>query len=59
MSKDYLAGVLTGIVGVIILASLPSSNVSKYRDAIDECQKNLPRNVHCKVVGVVDAESKN
>ena len=46
-------GFILGVVALIILGDLPFSDGSKYRQAIHECEKNLPRNQHCEVIGVV------
>ena len=48
------AGFMLGIVFCIGLSSLPDSGIEKYKKAIEECEKSLPRDKHCKVIGVVD-----
>ena len=43
---------LACIVGIIIFAAFYNAN--KINNAIDECEKSLPRNQHCHLVGVPD-----
>jgi hypothetical protein len=50
--KLFLAGALAGWFIAVMLNSLPSSDASKYRAAIAECEKSLPRDQHCLVIGV-------
>lgn len=51
-TKDFFSGLLIGGLIVMIISSLPFSDAARYRKAIDDCERVLPRNVHCKVVGV-------
>ena len=43
-----------GFLLAIAILQLPFTDASKYRAAIRECEKTLPRDMHCKVVGIVD-----
>lgn len=57
-SDDYFGGIVVGFVlGLlvsILLYIVPAAGLSKYKKAIEECEKSLPRDQHCKVIGVVD-----
>ena len=50
--QKFLAGVLAGWFMAAMLNVLPFSNSSRYRAAIAECEKSLPRDQNCKVIGV-------
>lgn len=50
--KLFLAGVFVGLFIAVMLNALPASNSSRYRAAIAECEKTLPRDQHCVVIGV-------
>jgi hypothetical protein len=50
--KDVFAGMLFGWMIAMILIAAPFSDTSKYRAALKECEQTLPRDQHCKVVGV-------
>lgn len=54
--KLFLAGALAGWFVAGMLNSLPLSDASKYRAAIAECEKSLPRDQNCKVIGVKDGQ---
>ena len=44
-------------MGILVsgaILNLPNSPINKYEDAIKECGKSLPRDKHCKVIGVVE-----
>ena len=56
--NDFSIGFLVAILIIGIIVNLPISNVSKYNNAIEECEKSLPRDQHCKVIGVLDDSSK-
>lgn len=57
--NDFALGFVSAVVVIGVIANLPFSNVTKYDNAIKECEKALPRDQHCKVIGVVDNEFKN
>lgn len=57
--NDFSLGFVLATVVIGVIANLPFSNVTKYDNAIKECEKILPRDKHCKVIGVVDDELKN
>lgn len=46
--------VLAFLVGLVFSAGMVSSPLMEYHDAIKECEKSLPRDKHCKIIGVVD-----
>jgi hypothetical protein len=50
--NDFWAGFVCGLMMFMLLSVLPFSDSSIYRTAKEECEKNLPRNQHCKIVGV-------
>ena len=52
MTKDNLWCIVLGFMIFSILNSLPFSDASKYRDAIQHCEKSLPRDQHCVVLGI-------
>lgn len=51
-------GFFVGFIIPVIIVSLPSSDVSLYRKAIEECERTLPRDQHCRVVGVPEEKPK-
>lgn len=61
--KEFMIGLFAGMIfasiflfGIVIS---PQMNITaKYFKAIAECEFNLPRTQHCKIIGVVD-ESNN
>jgi hypothetical protein len=57
--NDFALGFVLATVVIGVVANLPFSNVVKYDNAIKECEKALPRDKHCKVIGVIDNEFKN
>ena len=52
MNKDFFAGALISFVIMLWLMASPRSDTTKYRKAIKECEQTLPRDKHCKVIGV-------
>lgn len=52
MNRDAFWGFVLGVIACIWMSAAPWSDTTKYRDAIKECEKSLPRDKHCKVVGV-------
>ena len=54
--NDFSIGFVVAILIIGVIANLPFSNVTKYNDAIKECEKSLPRDKYCKVIGVIDNE---
>ena len=53
-TKDTAYGILFGFMIFSILNRMPFSDAYKYRAAIQECEKSLPRDQHCRVVGVAE-----
>lgn len=51
----FVIAVLT-LIGVLVLESSQYSDGSKYRAAMAECERTLPRDKHCHVIGVIDQE---
>jgi len=61
MSDDasFKIGIVLGVLaGLTLFAMLSYSDRVKYTMAIQECEKSLPRDKHCKVIGVVDDSPK-
>ena len=52
MTKDHFYCVLLGFFIYAILNTMPFADAEKYRRAKEQCEKTLPRDQHCKVVGV-------
>ena len=50
--RTYVEGALIGFIMALWLALAPWSDNAKYRTAIKECERTLPRDQHCKVIGV-------
>jgi hypothetical protein len=48
----FIIGMFTGVILLMLLLGFADSSVSRYKTAIAECEKSLPRDQHCKVVGV-------
>ena len=46
-------GVFIGLFIASCLNALPWADASLYSEAKHECEKTLPRNQECKVIGVV------
>ena len=45
---------LTMFLTLVIIVNIPGTKIDQYDIAIEECQKNLPRNQHCKIIAVID-----
>lgn len=59
--KEFVIGLFSGMVCVslilTILVIVPQIEITvKYFRAIEECELNLPRTQHCKIIGVVDGK---
>jgi hypothetical protein len=50
--RPYVEGAFIGFMIAVWVFNSPWSDNTKYRNAIHECQKTLPRDQHCKVIGV-------
>lgn len=42
-------GVFIGAILMAGIAQLPGSNLSRYHEAMDECQRDLPRSQQCLI----------
>jgi hypothetical protein len=52
---SFFIGLSVGVFGLsIMLTYLPNSPYSIVTKAITECELNIPRNQHCKIIAVVD-----
>lgn len=52
MIKDYGYAIVAGFFLCAILNTMPFADAEKYRRAKSECEKTLPRNQHCTVIGI-------
>ena len=50
--RATFADIFLGFMIAVWCFNSPWSDSSKYREAIHECEKSLPRTQHCKVIGV-------
>lgn len=49
----FFAGVVVGVVlFMLLLGTLPDSMVKQVNDAIQQCEKSLPRDQHCTFVAL-------
>jgi hypothetical protein len=54
---SFFIGLSVGIIVVsIMLTYLPNSSYSIVTNAITECESNIPRNQHCKIIAVINEE---
>jgi hypothetical protein len=53
MKRDIFWAAILGYIFAIWMFNAPWSDLTKYKDAIKACEKNLPRDRHCTVIGVV------
>lgn len=63
--NGLIVGLTLGVLLCMLIAVLAAANDAKlsrvtqaYNAAIQECEKSLPRDQHCKLVGVVDNEAR-
>lgn len=52
MTKDNFACIALGFFLCAILNTMPFADAEKYRQAIKHCEKSLPRDQNCVVIGV-------
>jgi hypothetical protein len=52
MTKDTAYAMVAGFMIFAILNTMPFADAEKYRRAKETCEKTLPRNQQCKVIGV-------
>ena len=45
---------LTMCLTLMIIVNISGTKIDQYDTAIEECQKNLPRNQYCKIIAVID-----
>ncbi len=57
---DLKVGFVLGALGmmalIFLIDYLPFTTTSIYNKAIKECEKQLPRDKHCKIIGVPKEE---
>lgn len=51
-THPVLVGVALGFLLAVFLNATPYSDAAKYRAAIKECEKSLPRDQRCVVIGI-------
>ena len=56
MISDNMLWFILGMLAAVIINSLPFSDAFKYKTAIRDCERNLPRGEYCIVVGVPEHE---
>jgi hypothetical protein len=55
--SDFAIGILVGfIIMVIVVNIFPTKEYVMVTNAITECELNVPRNQHCKIIAVIDEE---
>ncbi len=50
--SPFAAGLIVGMILASAISTLPFADAEMYRRAKHECEKSLPRDHQCKVVGV-------
>jgi hypothetical protein len=53
--RTYVEGAIIGFMLALWLANAPWSDAMAYRKALRECERTLPRDQHCIVIGVPNA----
>ena len=46
---SFMAGIFVGVVGLLLLIQLPGVYFGAAEVAMTECEKSLPRDMHCKI----------
>lgn len=46
--------ILAIVLTLAFAIHLPNGKISRYDNAIAACERDLPRNQHCKIIAVVD-----
>lgn len=54
--KWLIIGVIVGMAALYLISLLPISTISIYHAAIEECEKELPRNQSCKITAVIEVD---
>ena len=52
MKRDIFWGIFLGYVFAIWMMHSPWSDLTQYKNAIKSCEKSLPRDQHCVVIGI-------
>jgi len=54
-TQAFGLGIMVGVLFVFIMCVVtPWSSPNLYHEAIAQCEAKLPRDQHCKVIGVID-----
>lgn len=56
--NGIIVGLFIGFTLLSLIVLLAAGNENKYKKILQECESSLPRNQHCKLVGVVDNEAR-
>jgi quinol-cytochrome oxidoreductase complex cytochrome b subunit len=51
-TPSFFVGISWGIILFVLFLNLPFTDNSKAQKAIQDCEKNLPRNQHCKITAI-------
>lgn len=51
-TPSLFVGISFGIILFVLFLHLPFTTISVARKAIEECERNLPRNQHCKISAI-------
>lgn len=51
--SPFIAGLVVGLLIAAIMNTMSWTDAGLYKEAKQECEKTLPRNQECKVIGVV------
>lgn len=52
MTREHWLSIFIGFMFFAILNRMPFADAAKYRQAIEHCERSLPRDQHCTVIGV-------
>jgi hypothetical protein len=56
MTSEIFVSLMLGFIfGMMIVAGLPDNQIKK---VIEECERDLPRNQHCVITGVVEKRNE-
>lgn len=58
-THPFLIGAVLGFMLAAALNTLPFADAAKYRAAIKECEKSIPRDQHCTVIGIKPDATSN
>jgi len=50
--REFLLGVVLGLLISGAMRGLPNSTDALYRKAIEQCERSIPRDKHCVITGI-------